>query len=211
MLRFTFPVGLLQCNCTVLGDEAAGEAVVIDPGDDADKILALLSKHKLRAVAIVHTHAHIDHVGATHAVAKATGAKTYLHAGDEFLHQALGMQAMMLGLPEPESSPMDAGLDDLQSFRFGRHELGVLHTPGHTPGSVCFDLVGGDLCFSGDTLFNGSIGRTDLPGGDFPTIERSIRERLYTLNGAVQVIPGHGPATTIDRERASNPFVTALR
>lgn len=209
MFRVTFPVGMLQCNCTILADEESKQAVVIDPGDEPDRILSTLAEHQLQAVAIVHTHAHIDHVGGTLAVAQATGAPTYLHQGDTFLHQALHVQAMMLGMPEPPSRPMDHALEDLQAISFGRYELGVLHTPGHTPGSVCFNVPGHDLCFSGDTLFYGGIGRTDLPGGDYASIERSIRDRLYTLNGAVQVIPGHGPATTIDREKVTNPFVTA--
>jgi len=209
MFRMTFPVGMLQCNCTILGDPASGEAVVIDPGDEVDRILAALADNKLRAVAIVHTHAHIDHVGATAALGRASGASTFLHPEDQPVLDSLHLQAMMIGLPQVEGTAMDAPLADLQAITFGPHELGVIHTPGHTPGSVCFGLTGHDVCFSGDTLFFGGIGRTDFPGGDPRAIERSIRDRLYTLNGAVEVIPGHGPATTIDRERLTNPFVRA--
>ncbi len=207
MLRQTFPVGLLGCNCTILADPNSREAIVIDPGDAADQILMRLAGEKLRVVAIVHTHAHIDHVGATAPLARVTQAPTYLHPDDEFLHQMLKEQAMLIGLPEPESSPMSQELHDGASVRFGNFELGVIHTPGHTPGSVCFNID--ELCFSGDTLFAGGIGRTDLWGGDTHAIVRSIKNRLYTMNGAVEVIPGHGPPTTIDEERHSNPFVRA--
>jgi len=207
MIRKTFPVGMLQCNCTILADEDTRQAVIIDPGDEAAKIVATLAEDDLTAVAIVHTHAHIDHIGGTFELAQATGAPTYLHDGDGFLHQSLETQAAMLRVPVPTHGPIDQPLTDDQTIIFGSHQLGVMHTPGHTPGSVCFELVGEDLCFSGDTLFNGSIGRTDLPGGDFDLITRSIRDRLYSLNGAVEVIPGHGPSTRIDRERRSNPFV----
>lgn len=209
MFRLTFPVGMFQCNCSILADEESREAVIIDPGDEVDRIVAAITDNELKPVAIVHTHAHLDHIGGTAALSRATGAPTYLHDSDSFLHESLPMQAMMLGLHLPPSSPIDQALADLQAVSFGRHELGVLHTPGHTPGSVCFDVIGHDLCFSGDTLFCQGIGRTDLPGGDYSAIERSIRDRLYTLNGAVEVIPGHGPPTTIDRERMSNPFVLA--
>jgi len=205
MIRETFCVGALQCNCTILGDANSLEAVVIDPGDECSLILQKLAEHQLKVKAIIHTHAHIDHIGATWELAQATGATTYLHADDQFLHSILPQQAMMLGVATPTSGPLDAQLIDDGVIAFGAHEIGVLHTPGHTPGSVCFHM--NDLCFSGDTLFQNSIGRTDLPGGDFDTITTSIRNRLYSLNGAVEVIPGHGPNTSIDQERRSNPFV----
>jgi hydroxyacylglutathione hydrolase len=207
MQRTTFPVGLLGCNCTVLADVEAREAVVIDPGDEAPRILMTLAKDGLRVTSIVHTHAHIDHVGATEALVRASGARAYLHEGDVFLHEMLDTQAAMLGLPPPERGTIEGRLTDGLALRFGRYELGVVHTPGHTPGSVCF--VSGDLCFSGDTLFRGGVGRTDLWGGDTDALVSSIRERLYALNGAVEVVPGHGPSTTIDREKRQNPFVRA--
>jgi hydroxyacylglutathione hydrolase len=209
MFRQTFEVGALGCNCSILGDPESGEAIVVDPGDELERILEVLTAQKLRLTAIVHTHAHIDHVGATAGLARATRAPTYLHAGDRFLYEMLPVQARMIGLPLPEACHIDRPLTDGLALRFGKHELGVLHTPGHTPGSVCFAVTGQDVCFSGDTLFAGGIGRTDLWGGDYDTIIHSIRDRLYTLNGSVEVVPGHGPSTTIDRERASNPFVTA--
>ncbi len=209
MIRKTFPVGPLGCNCTLLADEASRECVVIDPGDDGDHILMELAKLGLKVIAVVHTHAHIDHIGATGEVARVTQAPTYLHAGDRFLHEMVATQAELTGLPVPAASTMERALTDGLALRFGQHELGVMHTPGHTPGSVCFVLAGADLCFSGDTLFAQGIGRTDLWGGDTNTIVHSIKQRLYTLNGAVEVVPGHGPLTTIDRERRTNPFVRA--
>ncbi len=209
MFRRTFPVGMLGCNCTVLGDPRTKEAVVVDPGDEADRILTTLAGQGLRVVGLVHTHAHIDHIGATERLRQVTGAKAYLHPDDAFLHQMLNVQAELIGLPLPEHGPIDQPLADGEAIRFGDFELGVIHTPGHTPGSVCFSVVGQDLCFSGDTLFAGGIGRTDLWGGDSDAIKRSIKGRLYTLNGAVTVVPGHGPETSIDREKKSNAFVRA--
>ena len=182
---------------------------MVDPGDEGHRILAELAALKLRVTAIVHTHAHIDHVGATAQLGRVTQAPCYLHAEDRFLHEMLPIQAQLLGLPAPQSGVMDRALVHDQTVRFGNYELGIIHTPGHTPGSVCFDLPGEDLCFSGDTLFNGGIGRTDLWGGDSQAIMNSIQKRLYSLHGAVQVIPGHGPPTSIDRERSQNPYVRA--
>lgn len=205
MLRTTFAVGPLGCNCSIIADPNTREAIVIDPGDEVPRILTLLAKENLRCVRIVHTHAHVDHIGGTAHLARVTQAKTYLHQGDFFLHEILKEQAAFIGMAEPESSPIDQTLNDGDGLSFGSLELGVIHTPGHTPGSVCFTV--GDVCFSGDTLFAGGVGRTDLWGGDYETIERSIKERLYNLNSAVEVVPGHGPTTTIDRERRSNPFV----
>jgi glyoxylase-like metal-dependent hydrolase (beta-lactamase superfamily II) len=198
---------MLQCNCTILGDPKTKEAIVIDPGDEVDRILKVLASHELKVMGIVHTHAHIDHIGGTAELGRITGADTWLHAQDFFLHEMLPEQAKALGLQLGETAPVDRDLVDAGVIPFGCYELGVLHTPGHTPGSVCFEVPGHDLCFSGDTLFNGGIGRTDLWGGDYDAIERSIQDRLYTLNGAVEVIPGHGPETSIDRERLTNPFV----
>jgi hydroxyacylglutathione hydrolase len=209
MKRLTFPVGALGCNCTILADEEAGEALVIDPGDEADALLMLLAREKLRVVGILHTHAHFDHVGGTARLAEVTKAPTYLHPGDDFLCELAPMQARMFGLPDIVRPSIDHALDDGLGLRFGRFEVGVLHTPGHTPGSCCLVVPQAELCLSGDTLFAGGIGRTDLPGGDGDAIVRSIKDRLYTLHGAVEVIPGHGPFTTIDEERSTNPFVRA--
>ena len=207
MIRRTFPVGLLGCNCTILADEQSRQAVVVDPGDEADRILVALAELSLRVVAILHTHDHIDHVGATGELARVTGAPTYLHAADQLLHRILPQQAQFVGLPPPTPSTIDRPLEDDGTIHFGQHELGVIPTPGHSPGSVSFVVAGEELCLSGDTLFAGGIGRTDLWGGDLDALTRSIRQRLYGLNGAVEVIPGHGPGTTIDAERTCNPFV----
>ena len=209
LIRKTFPVGMLQCNCTILADEQSKQALVIDPGDEVDTIVAHLQSMQLHVVAIVHTHAHIDHIGGAAELATHVHAPTYLHQGDNFLHAAIPMQATMLGMALPSVAPIDQELHAEQTIAFGAYELAVLHTPGHTPGSVSFVVPGEDLCFSGDTLFHGGIGRTDLPGGDQGTIETSIRDQLYQLNSAVLVIPGHGPNTTIDREKTANPFVQA--
>ena len=207
LFRKTFPVGPLQCNCTILGDSLSREAVVIDPGDEAPRIVNELVKNQLRVKALVHTHAHIDHIGATADVAEITGATAFLHEGDFFLHQMLPLQAQLLGLAAPKSHAIEHTLVDGGAIAFGAYHLGIIHTPGHTPGSVCFNLEAHDLCFAGDTLFRGGIGRTDLWGGDGHAIVQSIKQRLYSLNSAVEVIPGHGPNTTIERERSQNPFV----
>ena len=207
MIRETFAVGPLQCNCSILADEENKEAIVVDPGDEVERIANKIEELGLAVKAIIHTHAHIDHIGATAELAALTGAPTFLHDEDQFLHQMLEQQAMMIGLSVPKKGNIDRGLTDEQRITFGKYELGVLHTPGHTPGSVCFSVPGEDLCFSGDTLFFQGIGRTDLWGGDFGALESSIRDRLYSLNSAVEVIPGHGPNTTIDREKLTNPFV----
>jgi glyoxylase-like metal-dependent hydrolase (beta-lactamase superfamily II) len=207
-IRETFPVGPLQCNCTILGDPTTGNALVIDPGDDAEGILERLSANGLRAVALVHTHAHFDHVGATRRVAEATKAAIQLHQADLFLYENLEMQGAAFGFSFDPVLPVTRFLGDGDTIAAGGLEVEVLHTPGHTPGSVCFSLAGpAPVLFSGDTLFQGSIGRTDLWGGDGRAILRSIKSRLYGLPEDTLVIPGHGPETTIGEERVTNPFV----
>ena len=205
----TFPVGPLQCNCTVLGDPATHEAIVVDPGDDFDRVTAVLARHGLRCRAIVNTHTHIDHVGANGALRDATGARVMLHEADLPLYDNLAVQAEFLGLfPPPPRSPVDEHIHQGDHVRAGGLDLEVLHTPGHTPGSLCFHLPGAaPLLLSGDTLFAGSIGRTDLWGGDFDQEIASIRERLFPLDDRTRVIPGHGPATTIGHERRRNPYL----
>jgi hydroxyacylglutathione hydrolase len=203
----SFAVGPFQCNCTILGDGKTREAIVVDPGGEADRILAALARHGLRATAILHTHAHLDHLGATQAVKDATGASVLLHPEDLFLYENVAMQARMLGLPLVEVPPLDAHLAHEQEIRFGDIPTVCLHTPGHTPGSVSFLIPDQGLVLSGDTLFLGSIGRTDLPGGSFETIIESIRARLLPLPDETRVIPGHGPATTIGQEKRTNPFL----
>ena len=205
----TFPVAPLGCNCTILVDEPSGRAVVVDPGGEAERILRVLEALDARPIAIVHTHAHIDHVGATPTLATRFDAPVYLNPHDRFLYEMLPVQAQLLGLPPVERAGEIRDLEDEQVLRLDDFEVGVVHTPGHTPGSVSLVVPQHELCLSGDTLFAGGIGRTDLWGGDYHTLERSIRDRLYRLHGATQVIPGHGPATRIDIERRTNPFVRA--
>jgi hydroxyacylglutathione hydrolase len=203
----TFPVGPLQCNCTILADEASGEAVVIDPGDEPDRILRALQTMKLKAMALLHTHAHFDHITGTRGVREATGAPIRLHAADFPLYDALPDQAALFGLRAGPALPPDAPLCDGDTIRFGQFALRAIHTPGHTPGSTCFELQGDrSVLFSGDTLFRRSVGRTDLWGGDTETILASIREKLFALPGDVPVVCGHGPSTTIEEEKRLNPF-----
>jgi len=205
----TFPVPPLGCNCSVLRDDETSEAIVIDPGGDAPGILKRLHAHGLTVKAIVHTHTHIDHVGATAAVQRDTGAPARIHEGDLFLYDMLPVQGQMLGIPAPPAAELDAFLRDGDVLRAGAIALEVLHTPGHTPGSVCFrcKVEDKDVVFSGDTLFAGSIGRTDLWGGDHDLILKSIRARLLTLPEETLVVTGHDRPTTIARERRSNPYV----
>lgn len=210
MIIETFPVGPLQCNCTILGDPETGEAIVIDPGDEAMKVLRRLSAHGLKPKAILITHTHLDHVGGNHEVRERTGARVMLHEKDLPLYDNLAMQAQMIGLDTPVRGKVDEHIHQGDVIFFGSKgdSIEVLHTPGHTPGSCSFFLQNRNLLFSGDTLFSGSIGRTDLWGGDFDTEIRSIRDRLLPLPDHTRVITGHGPDTTIAEERASNPFLT---
>lgn len=209
MIIETFPVGPLQCNCTILGDPESGEAIVIDPGDQPLLVLKRLSAHGLRPKAILITHTHIDHVGGNQEIRERTGAKVMLHEKDLPLYDNLGMQATLIGLDTPVRAAVDEHVHQGDVVFFGGKgdSLEVLHTPGHTPGSCSFYLKNQGLLFSGDTLFSGSVGRTDLWGGDFDTEMRSIKERLLPLPDATRVIAGHGPDTTIVEERRSNPFL----
>lgn len=210
MIVTVVPVGVLQCNCTILGDPETGTALVIDPGDEVEKILAALRRHALRCTAILNTHAHIDHVGANHALHEASGAPVMLHEADVFLYDNLRMQSEWMGgvVGEPPRAEPGGHLEHGQRIGAGAVAAEVLHTPGHTPGSLCFRVEGGGpLVLTGDTLFAGSIGRTDLWGGDFDQEIDSIHRRLLTLGDTTRVIPGHGPETTIGWERRRNPFL----
>ena len=211
LLLETFPVGDFQCNCSVLACPDTKEAIVVDPGGEPERILEIVKHYDLSVRWIVHTHAHLDHIASTRDVKEQAGGTIALHDDDRFLYDGFLMQAQMFGWRVRPVLPVEHSLKDGETLAFGKREARVLHTPGHTPGSCCFALEGssGPLLLAGDTLFQRSIGRTDLPGGDFATIERSIRERLYTLDPDTRVIPGHGPATTIGDERRQNPFVTA--
>jgi hydroxyacylglutathione hydrolase len=207
MILETFPVGPLHCNCTILGDEATLEAVVVDPGDNIPEILSRLHKHGLTLRQIVITHAHIDHVGGAVLLKKATGAPVFLNRHDLGLLGAMEMQAGWLGVPTPEVASPDASADDGLTVGLATLPAEVIHTPGHTPGSICLLFPQQHLLLAGDTLFAGSIGRTDLPGGDGRQILRSLRDRLMVLPETTRVLPGHGPETTIGEEKQSNPFL----
>ncbi len=204
------PVGPLACNCAILVDDASGQAVVIDPGDEAGRILDALGRANASAAALLHTHAHFDHVAAASAVHRATGAAIRLHPADRFLYDMLPEQGRIFGFRFDEPEKAVEPLADGETIPVGSAGIRVIHTPGHSPGSVCFLADGGaPVLFSGDTLFRDSIGRTDLWGGSFPEIESSIRKRLYALPDALRVVPGHGEETTIGREKRRNPFVRA--
>ena len=213
MLRKSLAVGPVGCNCTVVVCPTTREALIVDPGGDAGKILALLTKLDARAVGIVHTHGHFDHILGTRDVAAATGAPVSIHGEDLDLYRGLVRQARYFDLvadEPPEPSQILAGGETL---RFGQFQARVLHTPGHTPGSVgLFIEASGEapLLLAGDTLFEGGIGRTDFPGGSSAQILRSIRGTLFALPDETVVVPGHGPETTIGEEREHNPYVGRL-
>jgi hydroxyacylglutathione hydrolase len=207
MILETFPVGPLRCNCTILGDEVTHEAIVVDPGDNIPEILSRLQGHGLNLRQIVITHAHIDHVGGALLLRRATGAPVFLNQKDLGLLSAMEIQAGWLGVPTPEVAPPDASAEDGLSVGLAALPGEVIHTPGHTPGSICLLFHKQNLLLAGDTLFAGSIGRTDLPGGDGHQILRSLRDRLLVLPDTTRVLPGHGPETTIGEERQSNPFL----
>ena len=207
MILETFPVGLLQCNCTLLGDEDAGEAIVIDPGDEIGRIERRLTERGLKLKQILITHAHIDHVGGAVKLKKLTGAPILLNENDLPLLRMMDAQAGWLGIATPEVAPPDASLAEGLKVGLERYPAQILHTPGHTQGSVCVHFAPLKMVFAGDTLFAGSIGRTDLPGGNGRQLIESIETRLMVLPDETKVIPGHGAITTIGAERESNPFL----
>jgi hydroxyacylglutathione hydrolase len=209
MLVDTFPVGPLQCNCSIIACQETGEAAVIDPGGDPEDILAIAEKHGLKIKYLLHTHAHFDHVLGSRAVKEATGAQICLHNGDKWLYENLARQGSLFGFSITEPLPVDKYLEDEEEVQIGKLKTSVIHTPGHTPGSLCFSLQDTDsMLFAGDTLFNRSIGRTDLWGGSFEQIIESISSRLFSLDDSTRVIPGHGPNTDIWSEKRENPFLT---
>jgi hydroxyacylglutathione hydrolase len=212
MLIETFPTGPLGCNCSVLVDPETRAAVVIDPGGDFPVIRAAVERAGGKVLAIVHTHTHIDHVGATAELSALTGAPARIHEADRFLYEMLPVQAALVGCALPETCELAGDLADGVTIAAGAFEVAVLHTPGHTPGSVTFLLQTGEgaVAFTGDTLFRRSVGRTDLWGGDRATLLRSVRERLASLDEGTRVVPGHGPFTTIGEEKRSNPFLRGL-
>jgi glyoxylase-like metal-dependent hydrolase (beta-lactamase superfamily II) len=211
MLLQTFAVGPLACNCTILADEQSREAIVVDGGDGVDDVVARLSKNGWRATHLLHTHAHIDHIGDLGRLRELTGANGLLHPADLPLYHALAWQAQLIGLYRaPAVVALDGELQDGECFKLGATSLRVLHTPGHTPGSVCFaveDETKTTTLLTGDTLFAGSIGRWDLGGTSMEDIVHSIQTKLMDYEDATRVIPGHGPFSTIGIERTSNPYL----
>lgn len=241
LIHEIIPVGLLQCNCSILGDPVTREAIVVDPGDDVERVLQILAANKLKVRAIVSTHTHIDHVGGLAGLRRATGAPVLIHEADLELYRHLDVQAQFLGTPTPESTKIEDFVKEGDTLRWGGFEARVLHTPGHTPGSISLVVEHGtgaeassgsgdrhgahglvhpatkqkpddaaretSRLISGDTLFQGSIGRTDLWGGSFKDILKSIHDKLLTLPDETLVTPGHGANTTIGAERAGNPYL----
>ena len=227
LIHEVIPVGMLQCNCSILGDPVTREGIVVDPGDDTDRILAILRRHDLKIRAIISTHTHIDHVGGLAALHRATGAPVLIHEADLELYRHLDIQAQWLGVPTPATTAIEDFVKEGDTLRWGGFVASVLHTPGHTPGSISLVVRAGialpgaerkagafqdntgveSRLLSGDTLFRESIGRTDLWGGSYPQILDSIREKLLVLPDEMVVYPGHGEITTIGFERAHNPFL----
>jgi hydroxyacylglutathione hydrolase len=207
MIHEIIPVGPLQCNCSVIGDETTREAIVIDPGDDIEDVLELIRKHNLQVKQIVITHAHIDHVGGAMKLRTATGAPILLNQNDYALLKMLDVQAAWIGVATPGKVEIDQSIGQADTVQAGSLTANVLHTPGHTEGSICLYFPMEQKLIAGDTLFAGSIGRTDLPGGSFEKIIHSIREKVLALPDETIVVPGHGPLTTIGEERESNPFL----
>ena len=198
-------VGPIMANCFILGCESTKEAVVIEPGDDSDRILMELAKSELNVKYLINTHGHFDHVGANKRMKEVTGAKLAIHPEDEPMFKELSHSASMFGLTAQNSPPADILLKHGDEISFGEINLKVIHTPGHSKGGICLYTKG--HLFSGDTLFAGSIGRTDLPGGDYDTLISSIRNNLLSLDDKTIVYTGHGPETTLGDEKRSNPFL----
>ena len=207
MIHEILPVGPLQCNCSIIGDESTREAIVIDPGDDIDDVLAAVSKHNLKVKQIVITHAHIDHVGGAMKLRAATGAPILLNQNDYALLKMLDVQAAWIGVATPGNVEIDHSVGQNDKVGAGSLSADIIHTPGHTEGSISLYFPLEKKLIAGDTLFAGSIGRTDLPGGSYKKIISSLHEKLLMLPDDTVVVPGHGPLTTIGEERQSNPFL----
>ena len=207
-VRKSFPVGPLQCNCTVLGNPETGVGYVCDPGGNPERIMAAVAELGLTITGIVHTHAHLDHFLAAGDIRSKTGAPIGLHRGDRFLWDALEQQCRAFGVPYTPQPDPDFWLEHEQELDCGGT---CIHTPGHTPGSSSFWFKDAGLLLAGDTLFLGSVGRTDLPGGDSRALQFSIQTRLYKLDENAVVVTGHGPETRIGQEMRHNAFVRAAR
>jgi hydroxyacylglutathione hydrolase len=207
MIHEILPVGPLQCNCSVIGDETTHEAMVIDPGDEIEDVLALVRKHNLQVKQIVITHAHIDHVGGAMKLRAATGAPILLNQNDYALLKMLDVQAAWIGVAPPGNVEIDRSVTTGETVTAGSLTASILHTPGHTEGSICLYFPAEKKLIAGDTLFAGSIGRTDLPGGSMQKILRSLHDTVLALPDETVVVPGHGELTTIGEERETNPFL----
>ena len=207
MIHEILPVGPLQCNCSIVGDENSHEAMVIDPGDDVDAVLEIVNRHGLQVKQVVVTHAHLDHVGGAMKLKQRTGAPILLNQNDDALLRMLDMQAAWLGMRPPGKVDIDQSITSGDTVKAGALEGQVLHTPGHTEGSICLYFEPEKRLIAGDTLFAGGIGRTDLPGGSYDKIIRSLHESVLALPDETVVVPGHGELTTIGEERESNPFL----
>lgn len=210
LLMKTFVVGPFACNCVVIADQETRQAVVIDPGDESEQFLPFIQEHELKVVLALHTHGHLDHVSATRDLKNASGCSIRMHQGDEWLYQNLKMQGSLFGFELEDPLPIDQYLEHDEELAAGPLRFKVIHTPGHSPGSVCFELEGQDLIFTGDTLFQQSIGRTDLWGGNLEQLLGSIGQRLLPFREEVRIFPGHGPLSTIGDERRRNPFLQDL-
>ena len=207
IIRKTFPVGPLQCNCTIIGDTETGIGYVFDPGGNPQRIMATVETMGLKIIGIIHTHAHLDHILAAGEINRKTGAPIWLHRSDKFLWDTLDLQCRMFGVPYTPVPDPDHWIEDEQDLECGGY---CIHTPGHTPGSASFYFENSRLLIAGDTLFQGSIGRTDFEGGDAGLLKKSIQQRIYKLDESSAVITGHGPETTIGQEMRFNAFVRAV-
>ncbi len=211
-MRFeNLPVGAFQANAWLVWDEGSGKAVLVDPGDEADRLLAWIREKGVQVEALLATHGHLDHVSAAGEVSEALGGIPFLmHGADRFLLETLGETRRQFGLPPKDPPELDRVLSGGETLPVGSGALRVLHVPGHSPGSVAFLDESGGFLLTGDLLFKGSVGRTDLPGGDAPTLFDSIRKKVLTLPGSTRILPGHGPATTIHEEKEHNPFLLGI-
>jgi glyoxylase-like metal-dependent hydrolase (beta-lactamase superfamily II) len=206
MQRETFPVGPLQCNCSILYDEAAHDATVVDPGAELARITAFLVGHGLKLRQIVVTHGHLDHIAGAKLLSEQTGAPVLYHQADIAQLAWMEQQAAWMGVPTPKVAPPDTSAEEGTIIGVGSETGTILHTPGHTQGSISLHFPKSQLLVAGDTLFREGVGRTDLPGGDNTTILRSIQEKLFTLPEDTTVVPGHGALTSIGHELERNPF-----
>lgn len=207
LIRRTFPVGLLGCNCSIIADEVTRECIIVDPGGDAEEILKWCAKQEFNIKLLLHTHGHFDHILAASEIREKTGARIGLHEEDRWLYENIDLQGQMFGFQLEKVGSFDFCLEHQQVHKAGDYQIETYHTPGHSPGSVCFHMESEKVLFSGDTLFSGSIGRTDIWKGSQDQLLSSIENHLLKLDESTVVIPGHGESTTIERELQYNPFL----